>query len=130
MGKKEQNTRQVARLRKLAEMILIHPDYDQTDFRNCIIGLGNRMTVQGNFISKESFDKKYPFTGVGSREPFAKKFGVSLETAQNLLIGDFQAINPKSKVNVFTQLEGANMRRAANAILNHIAYAKEIGLTI
>jgi hypothetical protein len=124
--------RQIARLRRLANEVLTNPSYDHGSSDYCVVGLGNRL-VNGK-ISKNTPEYAW---GISEVTKFAKKFGVSWTTADNIYDGNFKNINRNAKNwevqrrrFPFVPLNTAPMRRSAASILNYIADRKEQGLTV
>jgi hypothetical protein len=111
--------RQIARLNRLVEFIEANPDqYNQVGAFTCVCGLGARLE-RGKLIPVSDFHE-YPDI------VFARRYGVSGDTARNINGGYFQKVNPR-----LDNTGNASTTKPSTAIslLNYIIKQKEKGVT-
>jgi hypothetical protein len=78
-------------LRQLAAALINYPTFDLFDSAECIVGVGLRMDDNGEIRPLREGE-----TGISLRkEDFADKFGISLEDARALWVGDLVDENGK-----------------------------------
>lgn len=117
--------RQIARLRRLADIILTYKDFAQGHPDYCTVGLGLRLN-NGKIGKIVKPPTGFDLLSVRLSKAFAKKFGISEKTVYNLYWGNFNEINPRVK----SDYTDGTIRRKVSGLLNYIANRKEKGLAI
>ncbi len=87
-----QTDRYKQRLSKLADFIEANPKtFDQWNYENCIIGIGNRLSFAGG---KVKLKPHYVWDGV---DTFSERYGISIEDSNSIFDGNYRDVSKRFK---------------------------------